>query len=149
MHSCHCQRLLQISRASSSHIALSIWLMNIQDSTLPVSKQVLQSHHVIPAAYATHESCICYPVLVPKLILLGRVIKTQLSEICSGMEKPREPGTFPPIGRQCQTRETDNRCYQPLAECIPSKKGVTGQSYSGLQISPSLLTCSVHNTNLL
>lgn len=115
----------------------------------PVSKQVLQSHHVIPAAYATHESCICYPVLVPKPILLGRVIKTQLSEICSGMEKPREPGTFPPISRQCQTWETDNRCYQPLAECIPYKKGVTGQSYSNLQISPSLLTCSVHNTNVL
>lgn len=121
--------------------------MSIQDSTLPVSKQVLQSHHVIPTAYATHESCICYPVLVPKPILLGRVIKTQLSEICSGMEKPREPGTFPPIGRQWQTWETDNRCYQPWLNVSLTKKGspgrVTATCKSRLLFWPALYTTQI------
>lgn len=69
--------------------------MNIQDSMLPVSKQVSQSHHVILKASASRESCIYYPVLVPKPILFGCVIKTQVSEISNGMEKPRETGTFP------------------------------------------------------
>lgn len=77
------------------------------------------------------------------------VFKTQSRQISTGMEEPRETGTFPlPPNQQLMGSPRDRQQMLSAAlEYIPKGKEVTGQSYRNLQISSSLLIGSVH-TNL-